>query len=80
MVSAIAPVIACAFCPACLATFTKLLSLVGTGLAMTEAEHTALLTSALCVSVAASAWYEQRAARRLSPRRRAAAACDSATP
>jgi hypothetical protein len=62
-ISTLAPVIACAFCPACLASYAKLLSLVGIGVALTEAQHTALLTSALGISVAASAWCARRTER-----------------
>src|SRR5919109_3068486 len=58
-----APVIACAFCPACLASYTKLLSLVGIGLALTEEQHTILLGAALGISIAASMWRARRAAR-----------------
>ena len=61
--SAIAPVIACAFCPVCLATYAKLFSLAGLGFAMTEAQHSVLLTSALCVSIAASVWRGRRSGR-----------------
>lgn len=61
--SVVAPVVACAFCPACLASYTKLLSLVGVGLALTEEQHTVLLTSALGVSIAASVWRARRAGR-----------------
>ncbi|OFX25803.1 MAG: hypothetical protein A2V77_09330 [Anaeromyxobacter sp. RBG_16_69_14] len=63
VISTLAPVIACAFCPVCLASYAKLLSLVGVGLALTEAQHTLLLTSALGISIAASAWCARRTER-----------------
>lgn len=61
--STLTPVVACAFCPACLATYAKLFSLVGLGFAMTEAQHSVLLTCAVFVSVVASAWRWRRAGR-----------------
>ncbi len=61
--AALAPVLACAFCPACLSLYAKLASTVGAGLAISEAAHTALLALAMIVSIAASS-YRYRATRR----------------
>jgi hypothetical protein len=60
---AFAPVLACALCPVCLATYAKLLSLAGVGVAVTEAQHTVVLTAAVGLSVAVSAWRARRAGR-----------------
>jgi hypothetical protein len=52
--SVLLPVLACAVCPACLATYTKLLSLVGVGVGMTESQHLFVLGTAVLVSVIVS--------------------------
>ncbi len=64
--AALAPVLACAFCPACLSLYAKLASAVGAGLAISEAAHTVLLALAMIVSIAASS-YRYRATRRAWP-------------
>jgi hypothetical protein len=61
--SVLLPVLACAVCPACLATYTKLLSLAGVSLGFDEALHQWLLAVALVVSVAVSAWRSWRTGR-----------------
>lgn len=61
--AALAPVLACAFCPACLSLYAKLASAVGAGLAIGEVAHTVLLGVAMLVSIAASS-YRYRATRR----------------
>jgi hypothetical protein len=50
-------------CPACLATYTKLFSLVGVGFGIDEREHAALLIVAVSVSVSVSAWRSYRSQR-----------------
>lgn len=61
--SALLPVLACAVCPACLATYTKLLSVFGVGLGLREVHHLVLLIVAIGASVSASAWRSWRTAR-----------------
>jgi hypothetical protein len=61
--SALLPLLACAVCPACLATYTKLLSLVGVSLGLDEAAHQLLMAVALVISVAVSAWRSWRTGR-----------------
>jgi hypothetical protein len=61
--SALLPVLACALCPACLTTYTKLLSLVGSSLHFDEALHHVLLAVALALSVGVSAWRSWRSGR-----------------
>ena len=50
------PVLACAVCPACIATYAKLLSLVGVGLELSELQHAVILAFALAASLGVSAW------------------------
>jgi hypothetical protein len=64
--AALAPVFACAFCPACLSLYAKAASVVGAGLAISETAHTVLLVVAMLVSIVAST-YRYRATRRLWP-------------
>jgi hypothetical protein len=54
--SALLPVLACAVCPACLATYTKLLSLVGVSFGFDEALHDLLMAVALALSLGVSTW------------------------
>jgi hypothetical protein len=61
--SALLPVLACAVCPACLATYTKLLSLVGVSLGLDEMLHQLLMSVALVTSVGVSAWRSWRTGR-----------------
>lgn len=61
--AALLPVLACAVCPACLATYTKLLSLAGVSLGFDEALHDLLMAVALTVSVGVSAWRSWRTGR-----------------
>lgn len=63
MWSAVLPLLACAVCPACLATYTKLFSLVGVSLGLDEAAHQLLLAVALVISVGVSAWRSWRTGR-----------------
>lgn len=55
-----APVLACAFCPACLTLYASLLSAVGVGIAFTEAEHHALLGVAVALCIVVAAWRSRR--------------------
>jgi hypothetical protein len=61
--SSFLPLLACAVCPACLATYTKLLSLVGVSVGLDEAAHQLLMAVALIVSVGVSAWRSWRTGR-----------------
>jgi len=61
--SVLIPVLACAICPACIATYAKLLSAVGLGFGMSEIQHLRLLVVAICVSVGISAWRSWRTRR-----------------
>jgi len=61
LLASIAPAIACAVCPACLSTYAKVLSVVGVGVSLTEAQHTALLSFAIGSSIVLSAVRSWRA-------------------
>lgn len=54
--SALAPALACAVCPACLSTYAKIAASLGTGLALSETAHLVLLLVAVGLSLAVSAW------------------------
>ncbi len=60
---ALLPVLACAVCPTCVATYAKLFSLAGVGLQLSERQHTLLLAVALAASIGASAFRAWRARR-----------------
>lgn len=57
------PLLACAVCPACLATYAKLLSLVGVSVGLTESQHSVILAFAIATSVLVSAWRSIRSRR-----------------
>lgn len=57
------PILACAVCPACLATYAKIFSVFGVGFGLRETQHTALLIVAIAASVAVSAWRSHRTKR-----------------
>jgi hypothetical protein len=57
------PMLACAVCPACVATYAKVLSLLGVSVGLSELEHTLLLAVAISISVLVSAWRSWRARR-----------------
>lgn len=61
--SSLLPVLACAVCPACLATYAKLFSVAGVGLGLDEAAHATLLFTAVIASVGLSAWRSWRTKR-----------------
>ncbi|MBL8608269.1 MAG: hypothetical protein JNL38_13175 [Myxococcales bacterium] len=48
------PILACAVCPSCITTYAKVLSGLGLGFALTEAEHVALLVVCVAVSLGAA--------------------------
>lgn len=56
------PIGACSVCPACLATYAKLLALAGisAGIALTETQHTLVLGGACCVVLAMAVWRARR--------------------
>jgi hypothetical protein len=58
------PLLACAVCPACLATYAKLLSIVGVGIGLSEAQHTLLLAAAVVVSLGVSIYRAAQTKRR----------------
>ena len=61
--AALAPVLACAVCPACVSTYAKLFATAGVGAALSERQHLVLLVVAVAVSIAVSAyrtWRTQR--------------------
>jgi hypothetical protein len=55
------PALSCAVCPACLALWKPLLSVLGVTLALNDAEHAWLLFGSLAISVAIAAWDLRRA-------------------
>ena len=57
------PILACAVCPACMATYAKLFSLLGVGVGLSELHHTVLLVLAIGVSTLVSAWRSVRTRR-----------------
>jgi hypothetical protein len=59
--SALLPALSCAVCPACLALWKPLLSVVGVTLALNDAQHAWLLFASLAVSVAVAVWDVRRA-------------------
>lgn len=61
--SAVAPLLACAVCPACLTTYGKVLSALGAGVGVSERQHGVLLVVAVAASLAVSAWRTWRARR-----------------
>lgn len=61
--ASLAPALACAFCPACLSTYAKVLAAAGVGVVFTERQHTLLLAAALTLSVVSGAWSTARARR-----------------
>ncbi|MCA2981105.1 MAG: hypothetical protein INH41_06685 [Myxococcaceae bacterium] len=63
-VASVLPVLACAVCPACLSAYAKLLSALGVGLVLTEAQHAVIMTVAVASSVAVSGWRTVRTRRR----------------
>lgn len=61
--SALLPVLVCALCPACLATYAKLLSVLGVGFSLSESQHLVLLSLAIGCSVGMSSWRSWRTQR-----------------
>ena len=63
--SALLLVLACSTCPVCLATYAKLLSMlgVGVGVSLSETQHLVILASAVAASVVVSAWRSWRTKR-----------------
>jgi hypothetical protein len=61
--SLIFPLLACAICPACLATYAKVLSVLGVGAGLTESQHLLLLSTAVLVSIVVSALRSWRSKR-----------------
>jgi hypothetical protein len=49
--SALLPVVACAVCPGCLASYAKILSTVGVGIALSETQHLGLLVVCIALSL-----------------------------
>jgi hypothetical protein len=64
LLGALAPVLACAICPACVSTYAKALAVLGVGITLTARQHAALLVVALSLSIGVSArraWQARRA-------------------
>jgi hypothetical protein len=61
--STLLPVLACAVCPACMATYAKLFSVLGVGVGLSEVHHLILLTLALSASLGLSAYRTFRSRR-----------------
>jgi hypothetical protein len=61
--STLLPVLACAVCPACLATYTKVLSSLGVGFGLSDFAHVLLLLVAVTASLAISSWRSWRTRR-----------------
>ena len=57
------PILACAICPACVATYAKLFSLVGLSFGLSETEHFVALLAAISVSIVVSGWRSWRTGR-----------------
>lgn len=57
------PFLACAVCPACVATYAKLFSLMGVSVGLSELHHTVLLGVAIAVSTLVSAFRSVRSRR-----------------
>jgi hypothetical protein len=64
--SAVLPILACAICPGCIATYAKVLSALGVGFALTESQHLWLLAICVLVSIAIG-FREVRTTRRPEP-------------
>ncbi len=56
MLGSILPILACALCPACIGVWAQVLSVVGIGLVITEAQHHALLAVAIAIALAMSVY------------------------
>ena len=60
---AVLPLLACAFCPACLSMYAKVLSVFGVGIGLSDEYHRLLLSAAVAISVSLSArrsWTSKR--------------------
>lgn len=64
--SALLPILACAICPGCIATYAKVLSALGVGFALNESQHLGLLAICVLVSFAIGV-REVRTTRRSEP-------------
>jgi hypothetical protein len=59
----VAPVLACAFCPACLSVWAPTLSVLGVGIAWTESQHVAALALAVTIALVPAALAARRRGR-----------------
>lgn len=62
----LAPIVACAVCPACLGTYAKILAALGVGICVSERQHRFLLAGAVALSLLLGA-RRARATRRYVP-------------
>lgn len=60
------PLVACAFCPACLSLWATILSALGVGFALSESQHRVALLVAVGVALGAGLW-RARITQRLAP-------------
>jgi hypothetical protein len=58
---ALLPVLACAFCPACITAWAPLLATAGIGVALNESQHSLLLIVAIALSLGVASWRARRA-------------------
>lgn len=64
--STLLPILACAVCPGCIASYAKILSIVGVGIALSETQHLGLLV--VCISLSLGVGLrEARMTRRWGP-------------
>lgn len=56
LLGSILPILACALCPACIGVWAQVLSAVGMGFVMTEAQHHVLLAVAISVALSMSVY------------------------
>lgn len=61
--SSLLPALACAVCPACLATYAKVFSALGVGIALTESQHLWMLVACVTFSLLFGGWEARRTRR-----------------
>ena len=61
LLAALAPLLVCAFCPACMTLWAPLLASIGLGFALPESVHSVGLGLAILAALAPAAWHARRA-------------------